>query len=63
MMPHYRLSPSSLLRLMLCALAGVSVQSASALPADPLPRIVVQPDGSTKKLSTFRFVQFRFYEG
>ncbi len=23
----------------------------------------VQPDGSTKKLSTFRFVQFRFYEG
>ena len=46
MMPHYRLSPSSLLRLMLCALAGVSVQSASALPADPLPRIVVQPDGS-----------------
>ena len=24
---------------------------------------IVQPDGSTKKLSTFRFVQFRFYEG
>lgn len=45
-MPYLRPSLSALLRSLLCALAGISGQCVVALPADPLPRIVVQPDGS-----------------